>query len=280
MKNIHISANGQQSIYPDDQIRRLWQQGLLGDSALYWQEGMTEWRPLREYFAPASAHIVPPPFTRSRPSQQFAFTKDPSGLTVFLKTMLWISLAVGVICLFSDIAQLSLASSGSIAKENAESNDARQGMIGIIQLLTFIVTGIAFLMWIYRANLNATGFGAANMKFTPGWSVGYYFIPILCLFKPYQAMKETWQASTNPLAWNTQPGSSLLGWWWALWLISNVFGQLSFRLSLKVDSPSSLASATMASIMSTLVDIPLCLVAISLVSTIYKKQKALVEQIA
>jgi hypothetical protein len=60
MKQIHISTpKGPQTIYPEDQIRSLWQQGLLVDSALYWHESMMEWRPLREYFAPATA-VAPP----------------------------------------------------------------------------------------------------------------------------------------------------------------------------------------------------------------------------
>jgi len=61
MKQIHISTpNGRQTIFPEDQIRRMWQEGLLVDSALYWQERMMEWRPLHEYFAPAPATAVAP----------------------------------------------------------------------------------------------------------------------------------------------------------------------------------------------------------------------------
>jgi hypothetical protein len=60
MKQLHISTpNGQQTTYPEDQIRSLWQRGLLVDSALYWEESMIEWRPLREYFAHARS-VAPP----------------------------------------------------------------------------------------------------------------------------------------------------------------------------------------------------------------------------
>jgi hypothetical protein len=282
MSEIHVSINGLQSTSSDEQIRSLWQQGRLDDSALYWQAGMTEWRPLREYFtsAPASSpslSATPSPAARSR---GFTFTKDPTALTVFVKTMLWISLVLGVISLLSDFAQFNLAASGSITKEAAQANDARQQIIGIVQLLAFIVTGVAFLMWIYRANLNVRGFGAGEMKFTPGWSVGYYFIPFVNLVRPYQAMKEIWKCSANPGNWRMQPGSALLGWWWALWLISGFLGQISFRLSLAVDSPDSLQTATVASMISNIVDIPLCLIAISLISKIYARQRALASQIA
>jgi hypothetical protein len=54
LKQIHvITSNGQQSIFSEDKLRAMWQGGLLHDSVPYWHEGMAEWRPLREYFAPA-----------------------------------------------------------------------------------------------------------------------------------------------------------------------------------------------------------------------------------
>ncbi|MDW8262007.1 MAG: DUF4328 domain-containing protein, partial [Phycisphaerales bacterium] len=92
-------------------------------------------------------------------------------------------------------------------------------MIWINDLVFCIMTWIAFLMWTYRANINCRAFGAAEMRFSPGWSIGYHFIPALNLVRPYLAMKEIWQASTNPSNWKQQPGSALLRWWWALWIL-------------------------------------------------------------
>ena len=163
--------------------------------------------------------------------------------------MLWISVAVAALTLVSDLAQLNLAKSSSVTAEAAESNDTRQLIIGVLQLITFIVTGVTFLMWIYRANLNARGFGATDMEFTPGWSVGYYFIPFINWFRPYQAMKEIWKVSTNPSDWKNQPSSVLLGWWWTLWLVSSLFGHISGNLSMRVKDQSSLETpATIRSI--------------------------------
>ena len=49
----------------------------------------------------------------------------------------------------------------------------------------------------HRANYNARQLGAADMRFTPGWAVGWHFIPIAWFWKPYQAMTEIWRASVN-----------------------------------------------------------------------------------
>jgi hypothetical protein len=210
-------------------------------------------------------------------SSGYQFQKDPSGLTQALKIMLWIQLAVTVVSLFSDFGQMSLAVSGNITTEAAEANDARQGMIGLLYAGVFVATAVIFLIWIYRANLNCRGFGAADMRFTPGWSIGYYFIPLLNLVRPYQVMKEIWKVSISPADWKNQQGSPLLGWWWALWIMSGFLGWLIFQMSMTVNSPSSLEAATAVSIAAALVDIPLIFVAISLVSTIFAKQKQLTE---
>lgn len=209
--------------------------------------------------------------------QEFRNTQNLTSLTNFLKTMLWISLGITVLSLLSDFMQINLLS-GSFSQARAESNDARQQMVGIIYLGALIVTGIAFLKWIYRANSNCHGLGAQGMEFSAGWSIGYYFIPFVNLYKPYRAMKEIWSVSTNPAKWENEKASPLLKWWWALWLISGFIGQISFRLTMRADTVSSLLALTNVSIISGIIDIPLYIVAVSLISTISTMQEKLAEK--
>jgi hypothetical protein len=207
---------------------------------------------------------------------RYVYARDPSWLTTFVKTMLWVYMAIIVVSIVSDFFQFDLLSQ-SFSHVEAQANDTRQKTIGAVHLVIFIVTGIAFLMWIYRVNANCHAFGARGMEFSSGWSVGYYFIPILNLYKPYRAMKEIWRVSSNPRGWQNEPANSLLSWWWALWIISNMLGQISFRVSSAARDVSSLREATVASVVSNLVDIPLCIVGMLLVSAIYQRQKRLVE---
>ncbi|HLE37108.1 MAG TPA: DUF4328 domain-containing protein [Candidatus Acidoferrales bacterium] len=204
------------------------------------------------------------------------FTRDPEQLTAFLKVMLWILLGTTVLSLGSDLLQFQLLNSGRMTMVEAEANDSRQQIMGVIHLLVYVVTGVAFLRWIHRANTNVRGFGATELKFTPGWSVGYYFIPFLNLVRPYRAMKEIWQASKNPDGWNNEPAPPLLSWWWGLLLISGFLGQASLRLALRADDAASLSTSTIAALASGLVDIPLCLVAIKLVTDIMDMQRRVV----
>ncbi len=157
------------------------------------------------------------------------YGNDFTSLTTTLKIMLWISLGVSVISMLSNLNQMNLLS-GSFSQAEAEANDAQQQIIGVLYLVIVIVSGITFLSWTYCANANCHSFGALGMEFTPGWSIGWYFIPIATLWKPYQAMKEIWKASKNPSNWQKETSSPLLGWWWALWLTSALLPHV-FRIS-------------------------------------------------
>lgn len=225
--------------------------------------------------------------------ESFQYIQDPSSLTKFLKVMLVVYFTISFISLVSDIMQLDLLNSLSISQAQADENDTRQRVIGISYIAVSVITGIIFLKWIYRANVNCRGFihnlspdetGLFRKRipeFTPGWSIGYYFIPFLNLYKPYKAMREIFAISENPKDWyNIKLTDKTLIYWWALWLISNSLSQLSFRLSLKADTIESLQNSTTISIISETLDLILSVVCINLVSKIFSKQERLVKKIA
>ena len=208
--------------------------------------------------------------------RQFHFTRHPEPLTRFVKIMLVVSLGTALISLWSDWLQMELLA-GQYTEAEGDANDDRQGKIGLLNLAVVIVTAIAFLKWIYRANLNSRGFGARDMAFTPGWAIGCYFVPILNLLRPYQAMKEIWLVSGDPDRWQSQPVTPLLGCWWALWLGAGFLGQISFRLSLSAKTIEAIRTATNLSMISEAVHVVLCLVAWALIAEIVARQTALVE---
>ena len=89
-------------------------------------------------------------------------------------------------------------------------------------------------------------------------------------------MKEIWQVSHDPKDWKSQQGSAILGWWWALWLISGFLGQMVFRVSMDADSVDELQVSTGLSIFASIIGIPLCIVAVNLVKTISQRHEQLV----
>ncbi len=82
---------------------------------------------------------------------------------------------------------------------------------------------ILVLTWTYRANANCRRLGATGMRFRPGWAVGWFFVPVANLWKPYQVMREIWAASRDPDRWQTQAAPAILKWWWGLFLVSLLF---------------------------------------------------------
>ncbi len=107
-----------------------------------------------------------------------------------------------------------------------------EAMSGLRALL-LLTTGICFLVWTYRLHQNLRAFGVSRLSVTAGWAVGYFFVPIINLYRPYQIFCEIWKASDpGPApredgAWQTLRVPALVGFWWAFWLGSGVVDQLS-----------------------------------------------------
>ncbi|REJ87998.1 MAG: DUF4328 domain-containing protein [Planctomycetota bacterium] len=124
-------------------------------------------------------------------------------------------------------------------------NRLSMGVTGIHQV-AFLVSGVAFLNWIYRAHRNLPSLGALELTYTPGWTVAYFFIPILNLFRPYQAVVEIMQGSdpgnvpgSERTASDTQPA----GWWWTCWLIASFGSTIASRMFLLTADPATLIAA-------------------------------------
>ena len=142
--------------------------------------------------------------------------RDPSVLAKWTRTFLYLSLVVAVVEAYS---AANLAVLGSQYEGSPVALFAASTAWLVVYAIVLLATAILVLSWIYRANYNARQLGASDMEFTPGWAVGWYFVPIAWFWKPYQALKEVWRASANPSDWRNEGGSRLLVWWWALWLL-------------------------------------------------------------
>ncbi|HKP70301.1 MAG TPA: DUF4328 domain-containing protein, partial [Pyrinomonadaceae bacterium] len=105
-----------------------------------------------------------------------------------------------------------------------------QGLIYLGSVPLHLVVIVGFLIWLYRAHANLDALGARNLEFTPGWAVGWWFIPFANLVKPYQAVREVWYESdpdADPndkvfLTASLRTAPTYMGVWWAMWLISNI----------------------------------------------------------
>lgn len=103
--------------------------------------------------------------------------------------------------------------------------------VALLILPVFIFNIVMTCIFMYRANANVRALGAVGVENSPMWCGGYWFIPILLLFKPYQCMSEINRASQDPLnpSWKTNEPHAMMGSWWACWLVANFLSNLSSR---------------------------------------------------
>jgi hypothetical protein len=158
------------------------------------------------------------------------------SLAMVVMVCLAVQTLLAVASIGSSLLQVQLLSrmqSGGIwTEEEANLNDLREQAIAVVSIAMGIVTGILFLKYLGRLNHNARAMGADDLSASPGWTIGYFFVPILNLFKPYQILQEIWKAS-DPEPGDLRQGTPLLGWWWGIRLLDIVANQVAFRLSMQ-----------------------------------------------
>jgi hypothetical protein len=189
---------------------------------------------------------------------------------------------IAVISGYSQAELLNRAISGeTITVAEATSNDSRQALIGFGQTALYIVVAVLFLIWIHRAYKNLTSLNATDLRFTPGWAVGWFFVPIMSLFRPYQVASEIYKASdpniaatTGSTSWKNAAPSPIVGLWWAFFLISNFVGQIALRIIFGGEELSDLLTSTYVYMVSDAVDVVGIIITILMVQKISQYQEA------
>lgn len=70
----------------------------------------------------------------------------------------------------------------------------------------------------------------------------------MSLFRPYQVVKETWEASDPMIAPSEQPTADspgLLRWWWGLYLLHTIGGWISERYAATTSRTIDIATASL-----------------------------------
>jgi Ca2+/Na+ antiporter len=104
-------------------------------------------------------------------------------------------------------------------------------MTWVAHLPLLIITAVFFLIWLYKATQNIEALGA-RADYTPGWAVGWWFIPFANLVMPYKVVKDVWEKSDPEVReeteyWHRFDAGLLFGSWWAFWIISRIAGRIS-----------------------------------------------------
>lgn len=103
-------------------------------------------------------------------------------------------------------------------------------LASVAYLIVFIASIIVVAMWIYRARANLRAAGIDGLEYTPGWSVGWFFVPIANLFKPFDAMRELWNVSHVHSDSDTRNTPSTLIAWWACYIVGSMLSRIGTRI--------------------------------------------------
>ncbi|MBA3971159.1 MAG: DUF4328 domain-containing protein [Bacteroidetes bacterium] len=179
-----------------------------------------------------------------------------------VKILFYGLMGADIISAYSNFVQYRLlknAESGiEITSDQADTNDLRQQVIAIIQVLLILGTIITFVMWFHRAYKNLHRVSAPNLQYTSGWAAGSWFVPFLNLGRPYLIMKEIWNETQNFIlpkdGFSRSSSTQIIGWWWAFWLFSSILGNASGKMIARATTIDQLIPATQISIVSDAVD--------------------------
>lgn len=129
------------------------------------------------------------------------------------------TIAANACSLVALVAQLALLNRGPgrIGLEAWKTSEHRVAVIALVELVLYLPTAIIFLYWLHRSYRNLRELHAGELRFTPGWAVGYWFVPVLNLWRPKQVLDDLWRGTREPRA-DSASKSTLIALWWGCWI--------------------------------------------------------------
>jgi hypothetical protein len=223
---------------------------------------------------------TPPPPPQYRPLGTLA------RVVVMLLAAYFVVTAIGV---GSDWLELELINrvteaQAAVTQAQLDATDARQNLIGILQLLIYLATGIMFIIWFRRAYRNLVAWGTESLRFEAGWTVGGWLVPFLNLVRPKQIMNDLWRA-TDPelpvqpgIAWKQVRVPLLVHAWWLLFLLSLAVGVVASNLRGEASTLEEFGSASIVTLLSDALILPAAVLAFLVVNQITQRQRERAKQ--
>lgn len=159
------------------------------------------------------------------------------------------------------------------------------GLAAILEIFLRILTIIFFLIWEYRSFNNLSALRARNLEYSPGWAVGWWFIPFANLVKPFQVIRELWNESDpnfdeeTGFLYTSGGTPEIIGFWWAAFLLSGFAGRIADKL---VDSNRGEPSQyfPVVFIVASVLQLAAAILAIMIVKGVTERQEQRFDKIA
>ena len=217
-----------------DDLQALIRSGRVTRDTLVWRSGLADWIAVGASEMGAVFDDGPPALPAGgsngrAPADQAAMAGLPdvkplSGLARMVRWAVFAYLAVSVVNLIvmvfwvEPIIEIGPALLRIDPLDFLTAEDEPRHWANALQIYTFLAAGIPILNWKRRACENLHRVQARGVDISPGWAVWSYYIPVVNLWLPFQAMSQIARASLNPHNPEAVTKAGPLGWWWCLWL--------------------------------------------------------------
>lgn len=199
----------------------------------------------------------------------------------------WVQLVFGALILASvaaiglDGAEIELmdrvAAGQVVTTTELEANERRQAAVGILLIGLWIASAVVFIRWFSAAYRNLGAFGLAP-RFKTGWAIGSWFVPFLNLWRPKQIANDIWRGSDPELPSHVDPWSrpvpTVLGLWWAAWVIGLFVGRGALRSSFSATTAEEFRTAAIVDIVGLTINIAAAVLAVVFVRQATARQEA------
>lgn len=170
--------------------------------------------------------------------------KPIQNLAKYLSYLLYLYIGLTCLAFIANLFEIKLffdiKAGTEVSVSVATASDNIVMAISYIKIVLFIICAIMFLIWEYRACFNNWSFGYAGLTYTPGWSVGWWFIPFASLILPYRAMGEIWYASLKIENWKGKPAPEFITAIWVYLIIGGVLTKVATKYYASSDAMDDL----------------------------------------
>jgi hypothetical protein len=208
--------------------------------------------------------------------------RDNSARAKQIISIFWIMLGVTLVNMGSLAWQYFLLADAQADPEFIDMNiletsDMIRAIVSIAKFAIIILSIIFFIMWFRRAYYNLRTLPWHNARYTDGWAAGAWFVPIINLWYPYQIMIDIWRGTQNALKerLGEPQASTIVGWWWALHLISSFYDNISTRFGWNAEGIDELITSTQLDFVGEIIAIPAIIITIVLIKRTSNFEKEL-----
>lgn len=167
---------------------------------------------------------------------------------------------------------------GFVSNSEAAASNNLVVAASVLVLFALIAAGVVYLLWIHRSvgNLGQvrSGHRSSPLRFTPGWAVGWYFVPLMNLVRPFQVMRELYEESSPE-----RTGVALVGWWWAIYLGGGLIDSGAAVAFFSDQSLSELITSDYLTIAANVLTVVAAVLVILLIDRIVTWQESRAEQL-